>query len=443
MKTWHIIISVFVLSWFSTTNVSAKDAKTEATSPIIFKSIVYFYPDSKLPTQSQLKKQLKNFTTVDELPETIDNPIVSFSLLDDFADTYPVPNHEYLRYAGRGLSKSQAEDIQSSKHILVLNVAYTKTNFLENYKAVNDFLYGIATTHKGLIWDSETRELFTPEFWKEKRLAPYKDIFPNVANHITIHAYNNGDDNGIRAITLGMAKFGSPDIVVNNFSWSLSEPMGNLINLASQSLLEGLSPSKNGTLTLNINRLQNESIRQQLLQDIKENASTELEVSIGEGKPEDGDPHNFLLEILFDKVEGKSLSEKQDKTLSALFGWEDSIALVKHDTEILNASSRAKAKLNGLRKDFKSGLEPGEFILLKAPFKTKSGENEWMWVEVISWNKTDIEGILKNEPYHVPELRAGSEVAIDQNDVFDYIRNFANGTSEGNETGKLMAANKR
>jgi uncharacterized protein YegJ (DUF2314 family) len=53
-----------------------------------------------------------------------------------------------------------------------------------------------------------------------------------------------------------------------------------------------------------------------------------------------------------------------------------------------------------------------------------------------------VKGILKNQPFYVPELSAGSEVVIDQNDVFDYIRNFADGTTEGNETGELMRKNK-
>ena len=44
-----------------------------------------------------------------------------------------------------------------------------------------------------------------------------------------------------------------------------------------------------------------------------------------------------------------------------------------YDAEILAASMRAKAKLNKLRKEFNKGLEPGEFILLKAPFKMNTG----------------------------------------------------------------------
>jgi uncharacterized protein YegJ (DUF2314 family) len=60
-----------------------------------------------------------------------------------------------------------------------------------------------------------------------------------------------------------------------------------------------------------------------------------------------------------------------------------------------------------------------------------------MWIEVIGWGET-IKGILQNEPFNVPNLRAGAEVHVTQDKIFDYIRYYPDGTSEGNETGKLI-----
>jgi len=422
-------------------NVSAKDASSGGAADIRYRAIIYFYPQTVTPTEAELTKYLPDFERVDALPETITKPVVTLSILDDFKEFYPVPDDDYLAYFGRGISKTQAMSIQTTKQILLIDIGYPQTNSLSDYKSVVNFLFDVANTHKGLIWDAETRELFEPSTWAEKRITPWQDKFPNIVDHITIHAYSN-EPEGIRTITLGMAKFGLPDIVVNDFSWSSNHPVGNLINLTAQSLFEGVTPNENATLKLNISKLQNTAMRQTLLSDLKENAASELEIEFGEGKREEGDPYNVILELLFDTAEGANLSEKQDKILSALFGWEDSVTMVQHDTEILAASTRAKARLNKLRKDFNKGLEPGEYILLKAPFKTDTGGNEWMWVEVITWEKKAITGLLKNEPYYVPELRAGSIVEINQNDVFDYIRELADGTSEGNETDEIMKRGK-
>ena len=114
------------------------------------------------------------------------------------------------------------------------------------------------------------------------------------------------------------------------------------------------------------------------------------------------------------------------------------LTYVKHDEEILAARDAARAKLPQLRDNFNDGFAPGEFMFVKAPFTTTDGGNEWMWVEVIEWKGDRIRGLLQNDPFHVPELRAGAEVVVAMGDVFDYILQRADGTSEGNETGRLM-----
>ena len=131
-------------------------------------------------------------------------------------------------------------------------------------------------------------------------------------------------------------------------------------------------------------------------------------------------------------------SAKQEALLSSLFGWEDAITPVKHNEALLAASQRAKAKLPALRKDFAAGLNPGEFIQVKAPFKTPDGGQEWMWVEITAWEGANIKGILKNEPFNIPSLHAGQIVQVKQEDVFDYIRQYPDGRQEGNETGAII-----
>jgi len=124
--------------------------------------------------------------------------------------------------------------------------------------------------------------------------------------------------------------------------------------------------------------------------------------------------------------------------LSSIFGWEDQVSYVKHNQLIEEASTRAKSKLNGLKADFNLGLEPGEFIQVKAPFTTPDDGVEWMWVEVMEWKGEKIKGLLKNQPKHIAELKGGSVVTVQENEIFDYFRTYPDGRSEGNETGELI-----
>ncbi len=61
-----------------------------------------------------------------------------------------------------------------------------------------------------------------------------------------------------------------------------------------------------------------------------------------------------------------------------------------------------------------------------------------MWVEVTSWDNKQVKGILKNDPRLIPTLKSGAKVSIKEADVFDYILQKGDGTTEGNETGKLI-----
>ena len=61
-----------------------------------------------------------------------------------------------------------------------------------------------------------------------------------------------------------------------------------------------------------------------------------------------------------------------------------------------------------------------------------------MWVEIAAWKDKQIKGLLKNEPLYIPTLHGGQEVTVRQDDVFDYLRTYADGTQEGSETFKII-----
>lgn len=425
------------LIFFVWLGVQSGSFATETVPDIRYRNIVYFYPDKVALERSVLAKAFPYFELVDELPATASKPVLSYNLIRNFEDSYPVPDLNYLGYFGRGLDKQQATLIQGSKLALIIDVAYPAAMSYAGLSATSTSLYQFAKSNEGLIWDSETRELFTPSAWKQKRLDGWASgKTPSVVDHTVIHAYRH--DEGVRAITLGMAKFGMPDVVVNNFSWSLNTSIGNLINLVAQSIMEGAVPDKNGMLKLNISALDDTRYKHDLKADLIENAQEQVNLLIGEAKWEQGDPENYLIEILFDNVQGASLSERQESLLSGVFGWEDKISYVRHNALIEAASARARNKLPGLRADFNDGLAPGEFIQVKAPFDTPDGGHEWMWVEVMSWRGNEIKGLLKNEPYNIPDLKGGSEVVVNEDEVFDYIRTYPDGRSEGNETAELI-----
>jgi uncharacterized protein YegJ (DUF2314 family) len=379
---------------------------------------------SKFPTLKVLTKS----------EESVAAPSVFIAMLDmNSGDGYRTPSLETLKYFGRGVSREQAEAMQESKVATVLTFSYGAADAIATTRVANDVMKELATRTGGLIWDDETRELFTPAALAEKRMSPPNHGFPDVRGHIVIHAYQNGEY--IRAITLGMRKFGLPDVVINEFSWSLNDQMGNTINLFAQSLLEGATPTL-GRYDFDVSRLKHDAVRAIYEKHLLDDAHAVAQLTLANASADEGDPENRLVELRFDQYTGETVHEKHEKFASSFYGSVDTVAYVKHNQAIEAASARARLKLPALRKAFNAGLQPGETMLLKAPFETSGGGNEWMWVEVSSWKGSAIVGLLGNEPEDVPGLHAGATVKANEKDIFDYIFYKADGSAEGNETGR-------
>jgi uncharacterized protein YegJ (DUF2314 family) len=409
---------------------------------IRFQYAVYMLPappahavDTSVVLHEVLRKYA-DLKPVDEIPKEPQAMLIHSYVQKNVKKEYAPPDMKSLQHFGRGISRDQAQALQDSDQALILEFGHPKKHVWTALRTATALVEQIARETGGLVWDEETREVFSPDAWHQQRLASWVAEVPELSSQTVIHAYNTGES--VRAITLGMSKMGLPDVVVEDSGWSSNNQVGNLINLFCQSIAEGEQFGKTGEFKLVLRKVKNSNVRDSQLKSLKANASGVACLTLRPGKWEEGDPENRLIRLASDKYPGSDVHAKQDGMLSSFFGWEDSVAKIHHNEELLAASAKAKAKLPELQKTFAAGLEPGEFIEVKAPFRTLDGGNEWMWVELTSWKGGKIEGLLQNEPVNVPNLHTGQKVEVRQEDVFDYIRQFADKRTEGNVTGDII-----
>jgi uncharacterized protein YegJ (DUF2314 family) len=419
-------------------------AGSPLAGPIHFQFAIYY---AKAPTTDPMSALRSNLSklggspkllAVAPTPASATEPVVfanwnTTTVLQD----YRAPNMEQLQRFGRGLSREQAEALQKADRALILDFAHPAQQSSAAMLKALQLTLQVASDTGGLVWDEETREVFTTDEWRKRRIDSWAGGVPDMSQQTVIHAYRS--DNLVRAITLGMSKFGLPDVVVSDFSWSTNRPMGHLVNTFAQAMAEGATLARPGQYDLNLRALRHAAARDLLLANLKPNAAAVAKLSLVNGKWESGDPKNRLYEIRFDRYPGPDRYAQQSALLTSAFGAdEDSVTRLKHNDELLAASKAANAQLPKLRDAFAKGLQPGEYILVKAPFATRDGGNEWMWVEVAKWSGDTIEGLLKNEPVDVPGLRGGQMVKVSQAKVFDYMRHHPDGREEGNETTKII-----
>lgn len=392
-------------------------------------------PDPMLVVRQALGRY-PDLRVVDEIAESSQGRVVHAYMQNDVPLKYAPPSLKALQYSGEGISREQRLLLQASQRAVIIDFAHPRPQVWAALRDADAVVEEIARRTGGLVWDEETRQVFSPDEWHRRRLGSWKAEIPDVSSQTIIHQYSTGES--VRSISLGMAKMGLPDVVVENPVSSSDAHVGDLINVFSQSMAEGAPiPEADGDFRLVLRDIKNTNVRDEEMKTLKPNAIGTACLTLKPGKWEEGDPKNRLIQLGAEEYRGKDESEKQEAMLDAFFGWEDAVRRITHSPELLAASEQARAKLPELQKAFAAGLHPGEYIQLKAPFQAPNGNREWMWVEVRSWQGNRIKGILENEPVDVPNLHTGQEVEIDQADVFDYIRQSGN-NREGNETGKII-----
>ena len=404
---------------------------------VLFEYAIYFSKEnvkSKSEVENWIKQKYPQFEILNSLhePEKVKATQLVLFEVENVKTDYTAPDVGYLKYSGRGLDAQQKELIQKSESVLLFFFMYEKDKMISAIRDANQMMSDLCENDKNFIWDEETRECFTKDYWDEYRLIDGKEI--NITEQFTIHMYQNSDY--CRAISLGMMKFGLPDICIEEISCNSSGSMASLINLTAQTIFENPVVKKDGRLPLDINKIHNKELKNQLLNTLEENAKKKAEIKIVTGVAEEGDPDNSLIEIAFS---ADNPQVEHGELLTTIFGSFDEVTQVNHDKELLAASEAARDKIPQLYKKFSKGLEVGTHLLVKFPFENEEGYREWMWVEVVKWKDDTVYGLLQNDPQVVTSLKSGQEVTNDINDMFDYIIYFPDGSQEGNETGKIMS----
>lgn len=438
---WKAIVLAVV--WLLETAAAAAGEQRERQSSISFSFAVIYLPrpekDAVACVRGFCETELKGIAVRTEEPEVPGGISVAAEVIP--VSEFGSPEAAALEHFGRGLSRREQERLQRTEQVLMLNFSGPAAQVMKLNQLAAALTLRVAESDGALPYDMETREYFSRAAWKEWRIESWQGDLPQVELQVTIHAYPHNDL--IREITLGMKKFGRPDIVASGVARSSRSSMGSLLNAACQTLLEVPGSWHGKELTVDLEKIQNRRQRAKLTADLRKGATKRAKLTLASSRREDGDPLNELLELTFGGVKGSRLQERQEALLASLFGAEDSIVSIEHDPEILAASQGARKKLQSLRQRFQKGLAPGEVLLLKAPFKVPAGGNEYMWVEVVNWEGESIAGLLSNDPVDIPDLEAGARVSIKEADVFDYLLRRADGGTEGNETGKLILKKSR
>ena len=367
-------------------------------------------------------------------PSGVDTNITA---VKEWRKSLAIPSERTLKYFGIGLNKDDLTKLKSVTQAYAISLKFEQTPTLKHHKDIDSFLYKITKANSGYLYDEETREMFKPSSWRERRIDKgWINGQIAIDKHITIHYYQI-HPNIYRLITLGMAKFGLPDIAIEDVFPRKANGLAHIIKTSAYKLID--NTDINSKITINLDKLSQKYIyAKELISYRYKNHKKEITLYFKQAKHDEGDPNNRIIELILKPKSNEQRYATQARYIEEFFGLKDKVIdTSKYNDELTKASKKDLAILPKIKQIFNSKLKPNEYILLKAPFKYSEG-TEWMWVLVTSWKGDKIEGILNNKPYFIKNLRSGDRVTIHQKDIFDFLYHKANGQEVGDETTKVI-----
>jgi uncharacterized protein YegJ (DUF2314 family) len=367
-----------------------------------------------------------------EPPETSKAPAVW--LRDPTVDELPLPKEP----SPMGLSAREQKEWPRSRYQTLLLFRGPPTRALVAYGHALLMARTLAEASHGLVYDPTTDQLFSLAAWT-KRADAWSDHYPDVVENVMIRDYRDDGVDFERLNTVGMIKFALPDVVVRGVTSSDRRSIANTLNLTCQTLIEGTRVAEGGKLPVSIDGIKQSAYRQRLARTVLGSPKRAATLDVARAARLDSDPDNRLVEIVFPGP-ANEIQVRQEALIADLFGAEDQTEEMAADDPLVAAvSRRARAEALAMKARYREHPPLKEQLLIKAPFRmNKDGRtgNEWMWVEVVSWQGKTIHGVLQNDPAHVAGLHPGARVDVDEDSVFDYQLTKPDGTKVGNETAK-------
>jgi uncharacterized protein YegJ (DUF2314 family) len=399
----------------------------------------YFTPaprvDPKTALATTCAAKAKAFTRVESIAEVLDATGTTF-YPSRIPEGEPPPDPEFLEHLGEGLSPEQIAAIQKSEPGVTIAFAAPAAARWPALRAAYELVDCLAEATGGVVLDASTRQVFALAAFRQQRLGDWKGGEGVLDAHYNAHYYQDGES--FRGVTVGLDRFGLPDLVVNDFVHATGPSVSRVVALVAAALDRPGGLVDGGFVDIDLDAPWAAAI----LADDKPaaGAARKARFRLVEARHEDGDAENRLWEITFDGFAGADVHERQSAAMAQLFGREDTAVPSDNSDEAMKAASaRARARLPAVKQRFVAGLPTGQRLLVKAPFDLPDdGGHEYMWIEVTRWKGDELTGTLVNEPDRIPGLHEGATVKVAQRDVFDYSVLHADGTSEGDETSKVL-----
>ncbi len=419
---------MLLLSTFAFAQTAAPDAR--------FALALFCNPTCDDKVFAMLDEELGSIRGRSGFPDVVTQPGRIMGIADD---SFPIPNADFLEVYGVEVDRPEA--LVKSQQVVIAWFAAPSDQAVQTLTTAQRAFARAAKESGGWVEDLDTQQLFGVEAFARR------DPAGKLEDWFVVDAAPQDEaqpDGAVRLVTRGLRRFGLPELVVEDVDPGMAADVGVVLNAAAANLRK----QKSGQMSIQTEMVSGTA-------------------TFVDGKRREDDPDDPLWKMSFDgqiTVPGEDV-EVEDSTASPVEGAAPPPVVappvpvaevvtppvppsppaptvdrsppppVGKPRSLDEAKSMVQARFQSVvRAAWEQGLSPGEVVAVSAPFRSRSGGKEYMWVELRSWEGGQLSGVLVNQPDDVPGLKKGDIVQVSTEEVFDYIWKKADGSREGNLT---------
>ena len=351
------------------------------------------------------------------------------------ADDYIMPAKDSYDTIASGLTPAERAAIPTHAAVVVIRTHGPST--IDQLPARTAFAAAavVAEALSGFVYDEAVRRIETAEQHAQRVITVPLGQNVFAPRHISVQLYRQ-EDGTARLLTLGMARFGSPDFTMRGSSMEAGPLLANVMNAAASWAAATKTELPVVVSLEDVARASSHRL-EELAKDPK--ASRPLKLEAIDFDRTEGDPENEMLELV---PLGGTTREMWDGAIGGLFGEVPKVLFAKMDKELDAIAARARRELPSVVKRFESG--EGD-LFVKGPFPIPEtsrldggAKDEWMWVDVSSCDAKSCSGALSNTPGYATNLAAGRPVSVAREKTADWLLKLKDGGTAGGESVKAL-----
>ncbi|AKU97669.1 hypothetical protein AKJ09_04333 [Labilithrix luteola] len=359
----------------------------------------------------------------------------SFEVETTTADDYILPPPESFDVIGSSLSRAERATIATRPTVVVVRTHGPVTNDQLVARAGFAATAIVADALGGLVYDETERRIENAsQFAAHVITVPLgQPVFS--PKQIVIQLYRQ-EDGTARLLTLGMARYGSPDFMLRGASMRAATSLSHVVNAIANDVVAGKTdlPFK-----VSLAELATMTGKKPTELSKAPAASQPVAVDAVPAERTEGDPDNDMVELVAQS------SPDWDEAMANLFGEPPDVVHAAFDKELEGVAGRARKELPRAVQRFER--RDGQ-LYVKGPFPipgadADSDQVEWMWVEVSSCDAKGCSGTLSNTPGYATNLSAGKPVTVDRTRVADWMLRMPDGGITGGDSIEVLRKRSR